>query len=45
MFVRSHGVWVGFAEKMFTLCSAKSGKDLFSDDDFIYENWLVITAS
>ena len=45
MFVRSRGVGFGFAEKMFTFCSAKSRKDVFSDDDFIYENWLVITAS
>ena len=30
---------------MFTFCAAKSRKDVFSDDDFIYEHWLVITAS
>ena len=45
MFVRSRGVWFGFAEKMFTFFSAKSRKDVFSEDDFIYEHWLVITAS
>ena len=45
MFVRSRGVLFGFAEKMFTFCSAKSRKDVFSEDDFIYEHWLVITAS
>ena len=39
---------------MFTFCSAKSRKHVFSEDDchpalnyslFIYEHWLVITAS
>ena len=56
MFVRSRGVWFGFAENMFTFCSAKSRKHVFSGDDswrlssffkliFIYEHWLVITAS
>ena len=56
MFVRSRGVWFGFAENMFTFCSAKSRKHVFSEDDswrlssffkliFIYEHWLVITAS
>ena len=33
MFVRSRGVWFGFAEKMFTFCSAKSRKHVFSEDD------------
>ena len=35
MFVRSRGVWFGFAEKMITFCSAKSGKlfFFFSEDD------------
>ena len=56
MFVRSRGVWFGFAENMFTFCSAKSRKHVFSGDDswrlssffklvFIYEHWLFITAS
>ena len=34
MFVRTHGVWLGFAEKMFTFCSAKSGKHVFREDDY-----------
>ena len=29
MFVRSRGVWFGFAEKMFMFCSAKSRKPVF----------------
>ena len=33
MFVRSRGVWFGFAEKMFTFCLAKSRKHVFSEDD------------
>ena len=33
MFVRSRGVWFGFAEKMFTFCLAKSRKNVFSEDD------------
>ena len=54
MFVRSRGVWFGFAEKMFTFCWAKSRKHVFSEDDcypflnlysFTGEHWLVITAS
>ena len=54
MFVRSRGVWFGFAEKMFMFCSAKSGNLVFSAKTtvipyfkiiFIYEQWLVITAS
>ena len=53
MFVRSRGVWFGFAEKMFTFCSAKSRKHVFSEGRlssvfkviFICEHWLVITAS
>ena len=50
MFVRSRGVWFGFAEKMFTFCLAKSRKRFFkrrrlSSLTFIYELWLVITAS
>ena len=31
MFVRSSGVWFGFAEK--TFCLAKSRKHVFSEDD------------
>ena len=33
MFIRSRGVWFPFAEKMFTFCSAKSRKHVFSEDD------------
>ena len=33
MFVRGRGVWFGFAEKMFTFCSAKSGKHVFREDN------------
>ena len=33
MFVRSRGVWFGFAEKMFTFCLVKSRKHVFSEDD------------
>ena len=33
MFVRSRGVWFGFAEKLYTFCSAKSRKHVFSEDD------------
>ena len=33
MFVRSRGVWFGFAEKMFTFCLAKSRKHVFNEDD------------
>ena len=33
MFVRSRGVWFGFAKKMFTFRSAKSRKHVFSEDD------------
>ena len=33
MFVRSRGLWFGFAENMFTFCLAKSRKHVLSDDD------------
>ena len=33
MFVRSRGVWFGFAEKISTFCLAKSRKHVFSEDD------------
>ena len=53
MFLRSRGVWFGFAEKMFMFCSAKSRSLSFSEDDCyptlnlysFYEQWLVITTS
>ena len=54
MFVRRRGVWFGSgAEKMFMFCSAKSRKLVFQRRRlssyvnliFIYEQWLVITAS
>ena len=33
MFVRSRGVWFGFAENMFMFCLAKFRKHVFSEDD------------
>ena len=34
MFVRSRGVWFGFAENMFMFCLAKFRKHVFREDDF-----------
>ena len=45
MFVRSRGVWFGFAEKMFMFCSGEIQKTCVLANNNIYEQWLVITAS